>query len=30
MMDWTAYIWIGATMLLFYFLMIMPQKQRAK
>ena len=28
MMDWTAYIWIGATMLLFYFLLIMPQKKR--
>ena len=30
MMDWTAYIWIGATMLLFYFLLIMPQKKREK
>ena len=30
MMDWTAYIWIGATMLLFYFLLIMPQKNGRK
>ncbi len=30
MMDWTAYIWIGATMLLFYFLLIMPQKKQEK
>lgn len=30
MTDWTAYIWIGATMLLFYFLLMMPQKKREK
>lgn len=30
MEQWTAYIWIGATMLLFYFLLLVPQKKREK
>lgn len=30
MEQWTAYIWIGATMVLFYFLLLMPQKKREK
>ncbi len=29
-MDWTAYLWIGATFILFYFLLIRPQQKREK
>ncbi|WP_458862037.1 preprotein translocase subunit YajC [Acidaminobacterium chupaoyuni] len=28
--QWTAYIWIGLTFVLFYFLLIRPQKKREK
>lgn len=28
--QWTAYLWIGLTFVLFYFLLIRPQKKREK
>ena len=29
-MEWTAYIWIVATLAIFYFLLIHPQQKREK